>query len=341
MTQHKAPTAVTIAPIHEKSGLALWVEQYWKVAAVLVVCLAALILFRSRAKHAERTETDTYWSKLLAVAEEQTNAGEIEGNPEEMRRVAGELKGNPTGAWALLIGATTAFSDRKLDEAEALLMELRASYPTHALVTQAFRDQEGSEAVTVVARLSSRIQAERAFVRDHPGLFDNPPLPADAPRVRLTTDLGPIVIGLYGDLAPKHVENFLKLTREDYYIGTKFHSVSQGEYVQGGDPNSIDKDPSLWGLGGPEQALDLEPSPLRHFAGVLSAVPAPGDPSKTSGSQFSITTASAHGLDRTHVPFGRVIEGLEILKRIEEAPLAEGSFSRPATPVAITATEVL
>lgn len=341
MSQHKAPTAVTIAPIHEKSGLALWVEKYWKFAAVLVLCVATLILFRSRAKHAERTETDTYWSKLLAVAQEESNAGVLEGTPADMRRVASELKGSPTGAWALLIGATTAYSDREFDEAEALLVELRAAYPKHALVTQEFRDQEGSETTTVVDRLASRIQSERDFLREHSGLFENPPLAADSPRVRLTTDRGAIVVGLYADLAPKHVENFLKLVRDGYYVGTKFHRMSSGEYVQGGDPNSIDKEPSLWGQGGPDYTQDPESTQLRHFSGVLSAAPAPGDPTKTSGSQFLITTASAHGLDKTHVPFGSVIEGMEVLKQIEEAPLAEGSLDRPASPVAITATEVL
>lgn len=341
MSQHKAPTAVTIAPIHEKSGLALWVEKYWKLGAILVLCGAALILIRSRARHVERTETDSYWGKLLAVAQGESTAGELEGPPADMRRVAQDLKDSSTGAWALLIGATTAFSDRQLDEAEALLAELRASYPSHALVTQGFRDQEGSGMSTVVERLASRIESERAFVRDHPGLFENPSLPADSPRVRLTTDSGSIVVGLYANLAPKHVENFLKLVRDGYYIGTKFHSLSEGEYVQGGDPNSIDKEPSLWGQGGPDYTMDPERSQLRHFAGVLSAVPAPGDPTKTSGSLFLITTASAHGLDKTHVPFGSVIEGSEVLKRIEAAPLAEGSFDRPVSPVAITATEVL
>jgi len=341
MSQHKAPTAVTIAPIHEKSGLALWVEKYWKLGTILVLCVAALILARTRAKHAERTETDSYWGKILAVAEGESTAGELKGSPADMRRVSQDIKDSSAGAWALLIGATTAFSDRQLDEAEALLAELRASYPNHALVTQGFRDQAESQTSTVVERLASRIEAERAFLRDYPGLFDNPSLPADAPRVRLTTDRGTIVVGLYANLAPKHVENFIKLVRDGYYVGTKFHSVSEGEYVQGGDPNSIDKDPSLWGQGGPDYVLDPEPTQLRHFAGVLSAVPSPGDPTKTSGSLFLITTASAHGLDKTHVPFGRVIEGSEVLKQIGAAPLAEGSFDKPASPVAITATEVL
>jgi peptidyl-prolyl cis-trans isomerase B (cyclophilin B) len=341
MSQHKAPTAVTIAPTHEKTGLALWVDKYWKLGAVLVLCSAGLILIRSRARHAERTELDSYWAQILAVTEDQTRTGVLEGEPADMRRVAADLKDSPTGAWAMFIGATTAFNDRKFDEADALLSELRTAYPTHALVTQKLRDQDGSELSTVVERMTARIEAERAFAREHPGLFENPALPADAPRVRLTTDRGSIVVGLYANLAPKHVENFVKLVRGGYYVGTKFHDVSGGEFVRGGDPNSIDKEPGLWGFGGPDYTIERETSSLRHFAGVLSSVPDPSDATKSSGSQFLITTAGAHGLDKTHVPFGAVVEGLEVLKLIEAAPLAEGSFSRPQNPVAITATEVL
>lgn len=341
MSQHKAPTAVTIAPIHEKSGLGLWVEKYWKIGAVVVAGLAALILVRANAKHAERTESDSHWGKLLTVAAEDPNSGILNGPPADLRRLAEDIKGSPTGGWALYIGATSALTSQEFEEAEALLVELRTSYPRHALVTQEFRDEEGSDTSTVVERLLSRIEAERTFFREHSSLFENPALPADAPRVRVTTDRGAIVLGLYADLAPKHVENFIKLAKDGFYVGTKFHSIFSGEYVQGGDPNSIDKDPSVWGQGGPDYTLEREASQLRHFAGVISAVPVPGDATKTSGSQFLITTANVHGLDQTHVPFGMVIEGLNVLKEIERAPLAESTFNRPENPVAITSVEVL
>src|SRR5262245_30415715 len=67
MSQHKAPTAITIAPTDEKSGLGQWVEKYWKFAALLVVGVAAIILFRANAQHAQRSEADSHWGKLLAV----------------------------------------------------------------------------------------------------------------------------------------------------------------------------------------------------------------------------------------------------------------------------------
>src|SRR6185436_15276319 len=94
-------------------------------------------------------------------------------------------------------------------------------------------------------------------------------LPPDAPRVRLNTSKGPIVVGLYVDRAPKHAENFLKLCREGAYNGTKFHRVVRGSLVQGGDPNSVSGEPDSWGSGGPARAIVPENAPrLRHSKGA-------------------------------------------------------------------------
>ena len=341
MSQHKAPTAITIAPTSEKTGVALMVEKYWKVGAIVVVGITALIIFRANARQAKRTESDSHWVRLLALAGQDTNRGILKAPPEELRKLESELKGTPAGGWALYIGATTAVEERKFDEAESMLGELKSSYPNHALLKQVFRENDAAATSSPVDRLLAHIQAERKFSQDHAGLFENPALPADAPKVKITTDRGAIVVGLYADRAPKHVENFIKLVRSGYYNGTKFHGIFQGEYVAGGDPNSIDQGSSTWGRGGPDYTLDREPSAIRHFAWVISAAPAPSDATKSSGSQFVITTASVHRLDQDHVPFGMVVEGQDILSAIEDAPLAETSFSVPATPVAIVSTEVL
>jgi cyclophilin family peptidyl-prolyl cis-trans isomerase len=292
------------------------------------------ILYRTNAKHTVRVEGDSNWSKLLAVAQEDSAKGVIAGPPAELRQVAEQLKGSPTAGWALYIGATSALADGKYDEAESLVKELQSTYPNHPLVTLKLRDAEGAATTTVTARLASRIAAERDWIAAHPSLFDNPPLPADAPKVRLTTDRGPIVVGLYTDLAPEHANNFLKLVREGFYVGTKFHSVFAGEYIQGGDPNTKDKDkdPNTWGQGGPDYTQERKKSALRHFTGVISAVPVPGELTKTSGSQFLITTSSVHGLDETYVPFGKGPRGpgrrqgdREVPRRGEHVQSSEGS----------------
>jgi cyclophilin family peptidyl-prolyl cis-trans isomerase len=133
----------------------------------------------------------------------------------------------------------------------------------------------------------------------------------------------------------------LKLCKEGYYDGTKFHRVVRGFMIQGGDPNSKDKDPSEWGQGGPDYTIAPEPSGLYHFAGVLSAAKKPGD-KEESGSQFFLTSDPAHYLDGEHTVFGQVTAGQEVVRAIAQAPVAqEGSRDRPLTPVAIDSVEVV
>jgi len=338
MPQHKASTAVTIASATDKSPFALFVEKYWMVGAGIILAVVVWILYSEHADTALKEVGDQSWSKLLAVTSEDPTSGMLTGSADDLRRVGDDLRGTPAGPWALYLAATSAVGNREFDKAEQALAELRKSYPDHQLVKLPLEGDPQSRA-TVADALEKRIQAGRAFAREHEALFGNPELPADAPRVRLNTDRGTIVVGLYANLAPKHTENFLKLVRAGSYAGTKFHSVVNGEYIRGGDPTSVSGDPETWGKGGPGYALDFEATGLHHFAGVISAVPDPGDATKTSGSQFLITSAEAFSLDETYMPFGKVLEGLDVVRAIEALPLAEKSFTRPKDPATLTTAE--
>ena len=169
-------------------------------------------------------------------------------------------------------------------------------------------------------------------------LFSNPALPADAPRVRLNTSKGPIVVGLYVDRAPKHAENFLELCRKGFYNGTKFHRVVRGSLIQGGDPNSISGEPESWGQGGPGNSLEVETDPrLRHFKGALVAWKAPGE-TRSHGSQFFLTTADQNQMDGQTVVFGIVVDGFSTIEAIESGAVVE---DRPQDPATVESTEVL
>ena len=205
--------------------------------------------------------------------------------------------------------------------------------------TIAYASPEQCKSATAVEILSERIASQKTWVQGHPGFFENTPPPADAPKVKLHTDQGDILIALYPTEAPKHVENFLKLSREGYYAGTKFHRVQVGFMIQGGDPNSKSGDPSTWGQGGPEYKVDHEESALKHFPGYLSAAKM-GNQKEESGSQFFITTGDAHHLDGQHTVFGKVLEGMEIVGKIERGKVATGT-DRPEAPVTVLSVEVL
>ena len=67
----------------------------------------------------------------------------------------------------------------------------------------------------------------------------------------IETKFGEIHLEFFPDLAPKHVDNFIKLAEEGFYDGCTFHRVIPGFMIQGGDPNSKSQDRSRHGMGGP------------------------------------------------------------------------------------------
>ncbi len=137
--------------------------------------------------------------------------------------------------------------------------------------------------------------------------------------VILETSMGNIKIELYPKDAPKHVENFKKLVKEGFYDGTSFHRVIPGFMIQGGDPNSKDNDRSNDGQGGPGYTIKAEIK-LKHELGSVAAARL-GDqvnPNReSSGSQFYIVTGEASHLDGQYTVFGKVIEGMDVAKSIQ------------------------
>ena len=134
------------------------------------------------------------------------------------------------------------------------------------------------------------------------------------PIAVIDTNFGNIVIQLRPDVAPGHVENFVKLAQDGFYDGTTFHSVIPGFMIQGGDPNSKDEDRSNDGQGGPGYTINAEFSDVPHKRGILSMARAQ-DPN-SAGSQFFIVVADSNFLDGQYSVFGEVIEGMDVADKI-------------------------
>ena len=159
------------------------------------------------------------------------------------------------------------------------------------------------------------------------------------PEFDIVTSHGTMRVKLYGK-TPKHRDNFIKLVKEKYYDGIRFHRVIEGFMIQTGDPFS--RDTALidrWGMGGPDYTVPAEfVNEYWHKKGALAAA-RKGDmanPTKaSSGSQFYIVhdeNACLH-LDGQYSIFGEVTEGLEIIDRIAVVPVDR--YDRPYEDVII------
>ncbi|MGE5479073.1 MAG: peptidylprolyl isomerase [Chloroflexota bacterium] len=133
-------------------------------------------------------------------------------------------------------------------------------------------------------------------------------------------EMGKIMLETYTDLAPLHAKNFDSLVSVKFYDGTAFHRVIPGFMIQGGDPNSREGDRATWGMGSPDQTrVPAEFSAtLKHKRGILSAARTPDPNSATS--QFFICHADIPHLDGQYSIYGEVVEGMDVVDKIANAP---------------------
>lgn len=180
-------------------------------------------------------------------------------------------------------------------------------------------------------------------------------------EVIMNTNKGAIKLELYPEIAPKTVENFIGLAKENYYDGVIFHRVISDFMIQGGDPTGTGMGgKSIWG----EQFEDEFSPYLFNLRGALSMANAgPG----TNGSQFFIVTApevpanmmeqmtgagypddviEAYGneggtpwLDQKHTVFGHVVEGMDIVDDINKT--LTNPSDKPLEDVLIESIEII
>src|SRR5262249_15222542 len=137
---------------------------------------------------------------------------------------------------------------------------------------------------------------------------------------KLQTTRGDIVVELFENEAPNTVANFISLVTKGLYDGTQFHRVLPGFMAQGGDPLSKDAaaNKENIGKGGPGYTIPDEfqsPNHRDHFRGTLSM--AHTQQPNSAGSQFFITFAPTPTLNGAYTAFGRVVEGLDVLAKLQ------------------------
>lgn len=137
--------------------------------------------------------------------------------------------------------------------------------------------------------------------------------------VRIDTNWGSMILGMYDWGAPITVSNFLNLTRSNFYNGIKFHRIIDGFVIQTGDPNTKNNDPYDDGFGGSGETIPLEVSTnLTHVDGAVGMARS-SDPNSAS-SQFYICDGPQHGLDGNYSVFAIVVKGMDTVHKISAAP---------------------
>lgn len=206
------------------------------------------------------------------------------------------LEDNGCEARALpaLLGET-AYALDKFDEARRLLGRAQEKQALTEGAAQCLED---------LPKALELWSAEQA-IREQEAQADN------LPRVRMETSQGTITLELFENEAPQTVGNFVSLVESGFYNGLTFHRVLPGFMAQGGCPEGT-------GRGGPGYRIYCEcnePNHRKHFRGVLSMAKTAAP--NTGGSQFFLTFRRTPHLDGRHTVFGRVIEGHEVLAKLE------------------------
>ena len=130
----------------------------------------------------------------------------------------------------------------------------------------------------------------------------------------IETKFGNMELKLFPDVAPGHVENFVKLAKSEFFDGTVFHRIIPGFMIQGGDPNSRGTDRSNHGTGGPGYSIKAEFNDKPHVRGALSMARS-RDPD-SAGSQFFIVVKKSSFLDHQYTVFGEVVSGMDVADKI-------------------------
>ena len=188
--------------------------------------------------------------------------------------------------------------------------------------------------------LSERIEITRAVIRDKPApepepFVDTPVETLGRHRAIIETSMGNITVEFFPDRAPTHVRAFLRMASSGVYDGTAIHRVARGFVIQGGFLGSR-REPLEPKQQTYVRQLPPEFNPTPHDRGILSM--ARGDDPGSATSSFFIVLGRTPALDNRYTVFGRVVDGLDVVEKIEAVPV---NGETPVTRIDVPRVRVL
>jgi peptidyl-prolyl cis-trans isomerase B (cyclophilin B) len=187
---------------------------------------------------------------------------------------------------------------------------------------------------------ASRIEIRKVTIRDKPAPEPEPFASAavedlSSYRAIIATSVGDITLELFPDRAPNHVRQFLRLASSGVYDGTSFHRVVRGFVAQTGHVPTR-REPLTERQQSYIHMLQPEFNPTPHDRGIVSMARL-DDPASASSS-FFIVLGRSPALDNQYTVFGRVVAGLDVLDKIENAPL---TGEAPVTRIEVTGVRLV
>lgn len=160
-------------------------------------------------------------------------------------------------------------------------------------------------------------------------------------KVKITTSMGSFTVQLY-DNVPYHKANFIYLTKQGYFNNTMFHRVVKGFIIQGGNADNKETAQKRRKIGRYLLPPDTRKG-YKHHRGTISMPSSEIDNPHMLASPYEffivVTKPGSYHLDGEYTPFGRVIEGMDVVDLINEQPVDDGDW--PSRNIYITKAEVL
>lgn len=160
-------------------------------------------------------------------------------------------------------------------------------------------------------------------------------------KVRLTTNMGSFTIALF-DNVPYHKANFIYLTRKGYFNNTMFHRVVKDFIIQGGNADNVETARKRTKIGRYLLPPDTRKG-HKHHRGTISMPSSEINNPHMLASPYEffivVTNPGSYHLDGDYTPFGKVIEGMDVVDKINQVPVDDGDW--PMRNIYIQKAEVI